>query len=229
MSRLIKAKGNMYPWVTHMWEPFRPYACAHKCIYCYAHRMHERFKIKEGVNPVLDFPFPALRKDLTIFVCHLSDLFSDSVSDFQIYEVLRQCHDYNNKYVLQTKNPSRYYHFFEYLNPENTILGTTIETDKFQSSVSLAPGGGLRALEIKRVKENGFKTFITVEPILDFNLESFLELFEYADPDFINIGADSKKSELTEPNGDKIRDLIQGIQELGIEIRSKHNLERLLK
>jgi len=38
-----------------------------------------------------------------------------------------------------------------------------------------------------------------------------------------------KALNLPEPTGDEVRALIKGIQDLGIEIRQKSNLERLLR
>lgn len=45
----------------------------------------------------------------------------------------------------------------------------------------------------------------------------------------INIGTDSKNSNLVEPSKDKVLVLIDNIKKAGIEIREKHNLNRLLK
>ena len=46
---------------------------------------------------------------------------------------------------------------------------------------------------------------------------------------FVNIGADSKRCSLPEPDADKVRVLIRRLQEAGIEIREKRNLDRMLK
>ena len=73
------------------------------------------------------------------------------------------------------------------------------------------------------------RTFITVEPVLDFDVEVMLGWMEKLRAEFINIGADSKGAGLVEPGADKVRALIAGIQAAGIEIRQKHNLGRLLK
>jgi len=45
----------------------------------------------------------------------------------------------------------------------------------------------------------------------------------------VNIGADSKGHGLPEPSPDKVHALIEKLTGYGIEIREKHNLERLLK
>jgi hypothetical protein len=76
---------------------------------------------------------------------------------------------------------------------------------------------------------DGAATFMTIEPVLDFDVDGMLELIDIARPAFLNIGADSKRCGLAEPSADKVLALIEGIRTLGIEIRQKTNLERLLK
>lgn len=230
MSRLNKARGNMYPWVTHTWDPFKPHRCVHACKYCYASKMHDRFGVEVSMLPECDYPFPRLKKrgyeKLIIFVGHMSDMFSKDVQAIQVCNILNWCKMHNNQYVFQSKNPARIIRFDM---PRYSIIGTTIESDLAGVGISEAPYPSKRADALNKLKQIGFKTFLTIEPVLDFRLMQFLKLIEIANPNFINIGADSKGSNLSEPSGDKIRDLIKGIQELGIEIRSKHNLERLLK
>jgi hypothetical protein len=53
-------------------------------------------------------------------------------------------------------------------------------------------------------------------------------LIAHANPHFVNIGADSKGTGLQEPSKEKVLALIDGIKGLGIEIRTKRNLERLI-
>lgn len=222
----------MYLWVSHTWDPFKPHRCAHLCTYCYALKTHHRFHLPVLLKPVLAEPFPHLYwldgRGRTIFVGHMSDMWADNVSDAQIYKTLTWCYHYeNNQYVFQSKNPQRFMDFIEVLNPGNTILGTTIETDAYEG-VSNAPGPALRSEALKEMGREGFTTFVTIEPILEFRLIPFVALLRNAKPDFINIGADSKGSGLNEPCGEKIGTLIKEICELGIEIRVKPNLERLM-
>ena len=46
-------------------------------------------------------------------------------------------------------------------------------------------------------------------------------------PDFINLGLDSKGHMLPEPTIDDIEELVKVLHESGIELREKHNLSRL--
>ena len=40
---LNKSKGNMYPWLTHTWNPLAG-ECPHKCTYCSTHNLKKRYE-----------------------------------------------------------------------------------------------------------------------------------------------------------------------------------------
>jgi hypothetical protein len=77
-------------------------------------------------------------------------------------------------------------------------------------------------------KIKDFKKFLTLEPLLNFDLEILVVWIILAKPDFVNIGADSKGNGLYEPEAEKIVALIKAIRGEGIEVREKRNLERLI-
>ncbi len=219
MANLTKSSGNMYSWVSHTWSPGR--GCTFQCLYCYVKNF--------GGNPAtfrLELPFPNLGKQKSIFVGHMCDLFSDAVSDSDINQVLDHCKKYPlNQYVFQTKNPER---LLEFTLPEHSVVGTTIETDNAEllAHYSQAPKPLDRAMAMNQIRG---KIFITIEPIMKFNLHEMLRLIEIASPSFVNIGADSKNNRLPEPGRDDVLALIAGIKATGIDIRQKTNLSRLLK
>jgi hypothetical protein len=72
------------------------------------------------------------------------------------------------------------------------------------------------------------KKMITVEPIMDFGLDVFVDLILSCHPDQVNIGADSGKNGLPEPPVEKVRQLI-GILSKETRVYLKSNLARLLK
>jgi hypothetical protein len=82
---------------------------------------------------------------------------------------------------------------------------------------------------LRKLKTEGFRTFITIEPIMNFDVKDLLYVMEEADPDFINIGADSKNSSLDEPPASKVKQFAEELIRRGFEIGQKKNLERLLK
>jgi len=227
---LRRSKGNMYPWVTHMHAALGG-ECSHKCSYCYVDhptkgrdsRFTGKIRLLEGE---MDTDFGTGR---TIFIEHLNDLFSYGVPDHIIERVLEHCKKYpDNMYIFQTKNPERYLRIPAHWWPPNYTLGTTIETNRNIPGISFAPDPLVRFAAMKFLNPNISK-FITIEPILDFDLDVLVERIVYIKPTFINIGADSKGHCLPEPSAEKIKILINELERSKIEIREKHNLERILK
>ena len=112
------------------------------------------------------------------------------------------------------------------LFPENSILGCTIETNRDMPEISMAP----RPIErMKAMSLLGGRKFITIEPVLDFDVDIFARWIAAIRPEFLNLGADSKGHNLPEPPIEKINALVEKLREYGIELREKHNLKRLMK
>lgn len=225
---LKASKGNMYDWVTHMHSHLAG-ECSHKCSYCYVQR--NRF----GVSPRYKGQVRLVESELTvnygfgktIFIEHMNDLFADAVPAELIKEILFHCRRFpGNRYIFQTKNPFRVLEFEGWL-PKNHSIGTTIETNR-TTHCSKAPHPAARAGGITQLSRLGHNTFITIEPIMDFDNE-LTDWIILAVPDFINLGADSKYSGLPEPSADKIHAFIKSIQSAGVPILKKMNLQRIIK
>jgi DNA repair photolyase len=226
---LNKSRGNMYDWVTHTLSMMT--GCSHQCTYCYVRSFRDL-----PVEPKLVLPFPKLdsqwrtdsgelRTRKTIFINHMCDMFARNVPEEMIRAVLDHCRKYpENTYVFQTKNPGR---FTEFAFPPNIIRGTTIETDRqdILYSISQAPSVFDRSVAMGMIL--GHK-FVTIEPILEFNLSQMLRYVLNCEPEFVNIGADSKGHRLPEPTRDKVERLILALKSNDIEVKKKSNLERLL-
>lgn len=230
---LVKSHGNMYPWVTHMHTHLGG-ECQHKCSYCYVDS--PRFgRPAEYTGPLRPIPseFKVRYGDRfgsgrTIFIDHKNDLFANAVPNGTIMDVLHHCLQYPREtYVFQTKNPIRYKEFRAFI-PPNNLLGCTIETNRLiPKAISVAPAPFLRAAAMMELAGE-FHTFITIEPIMDFDVEVLSQWLMEITPDFINIGADSKRHKLPEPPPEKILELIANLTDFGIEIRGKYNLARLI-
>lgn len=225
---LKKSAGNMYPWVdfthTHLGGE-----CPHYCSYCYVDNpLHGRPPRYTGEIRLLEEELKVpYGEGKTIFIEHMNDLFADLVRSPLILKVLDHCRAWPaNTYVFQTKNPQRYFEFLSDM-PPRIMLGTTIETNRDLGHISRAPAPMKRLTAIMTLAAS-HKTFITLEPILDFDLGTLTAWIKDTRPAFINIGADSKGHGLKEPSAKKLRAFIAEIQASGIEIRQKRNLGRLL-
>lgn len=227
-----KSKGNMYDWVTHTHSHLRG-KCSHNCGYCYVQAMAEKYKgVKEKYSKgeiTIDEKELNVNygKNNLIFIEHMNDLFAKDVPSDLIEMVLGHCREYpKSNYVFQTKNPLRYLEFAG-LIPDGSICGTTIESNRRYEVMGKTPPPLDRITGIAAIKGHNFETFITIEPILDFDLIDFSLMLKAAMPSFINIGADSKGFGLSEPNYDKIMKLYALVVDEGIEVRKKLNLDRL--
>lgn len=220
---LNKQKGQMYEWVTHTHTHIGG-RCPHRCEYCSIQTMQKRF-------PELPYSGDLFLKEKefsvnygtgkTIFVENCNDLFAAEVPDEWIERVIEHCKAYPyNGYVFQTKNPARIRDFLHIKSLVPTI-GCTIETNR-ENNLSNAPPRAERADGMKWTP-----MFLTIEPIMDFDVLPFVQMIKGIDPLFVNIGADSKGQGLPEPPIGKVAQLIDLLAEYDIEIREKHNLERL--
>ncbi|MBU0498188.1 MAG: DUF5131 family protein [Candidatus Thermoplasmatota archaeon] len=212
---LNKQSGNMYPWVTHTWNPIKG-RCPHQCSYCYMKR----------------FPVGELRLDTKCFKDHLGhgniifvgsscDIFAEQVPEHWIKLMFRHIRDYpENTYLLQTRNPGR---LSGYILNDNIIVGTTIETNR-DYPITKAPTPEKRYQAIQEIIAK--HKMVSIEPILDFDVDVMVQWIQNINPDFVSIGADSKNNGLPEPTLQKIHSLISQLEE-STEIKIKSNLNRV--
>lgn len=228
---LTKATGNMYEWISHMW-PILYGQCPHRCDYCYVKSGRVAHLYRGPVRLSDRAISQPLGTGRTIFVEHRNDLWAAEVPADLIKMVLAKCHYWpKNQYVFQTKNPARYLDFMDHL-PVTALLGCTIETNRaIPRKLSQAPQPWDRYQALMQLHPDVRRTrlFITIEPIMDLDTVQMVNWMDLLQPAFINIGADSKGNHLPEPPPQIVRILIQEIQALGISIREKHNLERILQ
>ncbi len=108
-----------------------------------------------------------------------------------IRKVLEYTKKYNNNYLFQTKFPIRFLEFVGIFS-QNYILGTTLETNR-NYDLSMAPLPTNRWMQFKLLSIYKLRTMISIEPIMDFDLEDFLCMLHVIKPEFVSIGADGKK------------------------------------
>ena len=213
-----KQKGNMYGFITSTWNPIKG-KCSHDCSYCY---------MKVYPQKPLHLVEKELKDDLGsgnfIFVGSSTDMFAEDVQKVDIERVLEHCRDYpKNRYLFQSKNPERMYSLFEFF-PKNAVFGTTIESNRTYP-IQKCPSPEARAWWIQQL--NSVDVMVTIEPILDFDLDVMVKWIEGIHPKWINIGADSKGHKLPEPSKEKIIALIQELRKF-TEVKLKDNLKRII-
>ena len=210
----VKVKGNMYGFVSHTWNAIKG-KCSHDCSYCYM----KRFPQSE-----LHFDEKELKTDLGkgnfIFVGSSCDMFADDVKGEWILKVLDYCRKFDNTYLFQTKKPKNMKKYMS-IFPKKTIWGTTIESNRdYKVSKASIPDRFFISFFPRRM--------ITIEPIMDFDLEMFVALIRGVNPEWVNIGADSKGHNLKEPSWEKVQELIKELEKF-TKVNLKSNLNRLKK
>jgi len=221
---LNESKGDMYDFVTHTWNTVKG-ECPHGCLYCYMHRWGKqrpvRFDRKELKTDLGDGNF--------IFVGSSCDLFADGIESDWIINTLNKCNGYDNKYLFQSKNPER---MSIYLNDDwichgVSVVCTTIETNRFYDQIMRkSPMPNQRAFYFGEYFKH-LTRFVTIEPIMDFDLDPMVELIKRCEPVQVNIGADSGSNHLPEPSRYKILALIYELKKF-TTIANKRNLDRIL-
>jgi len=185
-----------------------------------------------GRHPRYQGPIRLVEKELsvnygkgkTIFIEHCNDLFAQDIPADFINKILDHCLQYpENTYVFQSKNPARFQFIAEF-SPIDAVFGTTIETNRMISGISKAPYPEDRMLAMER---SMCRKFLTLEPILDFDVDILASWIDRIRPEFLNLGADSKGHNLPEPTVEKVMALVDKLAEYGIELREKWNLSRL--
>jgi len=231
------SKGNMYEFITHTWNTIKG-ECLHDCSYCYMKRWGK-------LNPVR-FDEKELKTDLGsgnfIFVGSSNDMFADNIPFEWIQKTIEHCKKFpNNRYFLQSKNTRRIFELEWLIKDEIFIeekhnghfeklfsIATTIETNRTYSEfMGNTPNPLERLLEFKRLGLASFDKYITIEPIMDFDLDVLVKELKDVLPKQINIGCDTGKNKLIEPDKAKILNLIDSVQEF-TTIHNKSNLKRLL-
>lgn len=220
---LKESKGNMYPWVTHTHSHLGG-ECPHKCVYCYVNNPRwGRPPRYQGELRLIESEFKVdYGTGKTIFIEHMNDMFAKGVPIPYQERITAHCMRYpENTYVFQSKNPM---YFAGWPFPPSYILGTTIETNRIIPGISTAPDPEVRMMAMAAFR---CRKFVTIEPVLDFDVDILASWIDRIRPEFLNLGADSKGHNLPEPTVEKIMKFTDKLKEYGIELREKHNLKRL--
>jgi DNA repair photolyase len=127
------------------------------------------------------------------------------------------------KFLFMTKNPKRY---FDVVCEDsagtlaNCTLGATVESDANYPKLSKAPPQSDRLHHMTKLSELGVKTFVSVEPILDFTPGFETDLYRIR-PWAVAVGYDNYKNYLPEPSLKRTQDLISKLRKAGITVYEK--------
>ena len=191
----------------------------HRCSDCYnfvphlhPERLHEKFHAGEVV-------FVAAAGDISFMLREADQI--------DILNTIRKCPD--TTFLLQTKDP-RYYLKLLHLGPlpTNVLIGTTIETNRVivgnqpYSYYSKAPYPDER---FKLMKLFSLREYITIEPIMAFDMDVLLRWVKEIAPEFVYVGYlnplwKAKKLKFPEPSLDMVESLIAELSEI-TEVRVK--------
>lgn len=233
---LNPSKGNMYEFITHTWNPIKG-KCYPDCSYCYM----------KAINPnISSIPIHLVESELIgnfpinsfIFIDSSADLFAEDVQDEWITKVLDFCAEASNKthpdrkpkFLIQSKNPKRILDFKKHplFLPENNqvVVCTTIETNRhYQDIMNNAPLTSERANAMGELASMGIKTYVTIEPIMDFDLEEMVTLIKMCKPEQVNIGKNTSKTvELPHPTIGKLVNLIMQLLSF-TKVKVKKNVD----
>jgi hypothetical protein len=212
------------------WNPFR--GCEFRCTYCVpsfqaqakrqAHRCTKCAEFTPHCHPERLFKIP---NSEIVFVCGVGDIsFCPPKFTWEIVRAVmwHSLTHPNTTYYLQSKRPEYFEQFIPGL-PNCIILGTTLETNRTQGyrEVSLAPLPRERYRQFTALDHP--RKYITIEPVMNFETDWFVQMLIETDPEHVWIGRNSrpKSVQLPEPSPEKVAELINRLRAVGIEVRTK--------
>jgi DNA repair photolyase len=216
----------MFSIVTSTWNPIS--GCLYDCRYCWAKNL-ALTKLKttkryfNGFKPSLntsEFKVRFRKGDL-VFVADMSDMFAPFIQEKWIKQVLDHIRQFPEAdFLFMTKNPKRYLELLPFI-PQNAILGATIETNIdsiiCEGKVSLAPPPSERAEAMRKLEWD--RKIVSIEPILQFDLNTLVKWLTDIDPFIVYVGYDNYCNQLREPSLQKTLKLMETLSENSLVIR----------
>ena len=228
---LNKAKGRMFKSVGWTWNPIA--GCTHDCLYCWAKSLNDRWG--KPFEPTFREAFlkDKMPNDGSwIFVGSMGDAFCKGVPEewqWKLLDFIKKDKS-NNKFLLQTKDPTSFFEasvFYRLEQLKNkVILGTTLETTYETSDWSKAPPPYERAYSLINLKRDGFKTFLSLEPLAEFDLEMMKGWIRRITPEAIEIGLENYTNFTIKPTDESIIELVNWIESNMFNYVLKENLQR---
>jgi len=223
--------SNMYE-NAKTWNPFK--GCLFNCSYCRPSFQAQAKRQKHNCRLCYDYAphvhperLHKIPKAKIVFACGNGDVAFCRPGYLELmlnHAAARPKQDF----YFQSKRPS----CFEGLTiPDNVILVTTLETNRcviYRKYVSkTAPDPMERDYQFRQLKHQ--RKIVTIEPIMEFELEILLRWVVGIKPEAVWIGYNSrpKQVQLPEPTLEKAMLLITRLEEAGIPVHQKTMRERI--
>jgi hypothetical protein len=212
------------------WNPFK--GCLFDCLYCKPSFQLQAKRQKQNCMDCYNYiphehpeRLDRIPGSATIFTCGNGDIaFCDPTYTRQIIEAVKvnNGRDPKKTYYFQSKRPAYFEQFLGEL-PANVILLTTLETnrDDGYGKVSKAPVPTERFRQFLALDYP--RKVITIEPLMDFDAETFLSWVKAVAPEYVWIGFNSrpKQVRLPEPSRAKASEFLDMLRADGAKVRGK--------
>jgi hypothetical protein len=215
---------------TKTWNPFK--GCKYDCSYCKPSFQQQAKRLKHLCMECYNFNPHKHSERLkkipsadTVFVAGNGDIsFSDPNYIFKIIDSIikhnQRCP--HKKYYFQSKKPEYFEQFIPYF-PSNVKLVTTLETNRDQDyeEVSRAPVPSERYKQFLSLDYP--RKVVTIEPVMNFDLEVFSSWIKEIDPEYVWLGFNSRprQVQLPEPSYEKLIGFAETLIEAGIQVNGK--------
>jgi hypothetical protein len=215
----------MFKTVTRTWNVFK--GCRFDCIYCNARkialtRLKNSPHYQDGFTPRLinEELKRRFRPGEFIFVGYMGDISFATREEvgFILADTIELFPETN--FLFCTKNPA-VYSTWGFTFPDNLKLGSTIESS-VDYGLSKAPSPYDRYIEMVALHHP--HKFLSIEPILDFDMKMMVRIVRNMRPEIVEIGYDNYSHHLIEPELDKTLALIKTLE--GFTIVKKKTIRK---
>lgn len=244
--KLNTATGNMYDFIDYTGNAIRG-NCPHNCKYCFNKMRGDLGNIELYKDELKG----KMAENKFIFIGDVIDMFADEIPDDWIRQILDYCNCFNNKYLFQSKNPKKILDFINHSVFSKSVVCTTIESNRYYPKLmSNSPAIEDRVSAMEKISNTqiipyqkdlfdtsillprNIETYVTIEPIMKFDLPILVDQIKRCNPTQVNIGANSKEYIVSfredEPSYKEVTELINELSKF-TEVKKKSNLGRLLR
>lgn len=228
MTRMFTYPSPSGPRVMKTWNIF--VGCRFNCLYCNTRKMAlTRLKnvprYRQGFEP--HFVEEEVKRQFPqgcwLFLGYMGDIsFATELELERLLSCVRNRP--HNTFLFCSKSPKCYLGL-DIDGTPNLVFGTTIETNRDVSAWSQAPPPIERASALARVASQ--RKFVSIEPIMDFDLPALVHLVDMVEPEIVEVGADNYHNHLPEPEWSKVDALLKALRQFVPTVVEKEGLGRL--